>query len=145
MTHYCLFIPPVVNASLYVPTAQTELINFPNQWVADQEYDFGNGLYGKRIAGTITVAANTQNILPVVASGVTSIVDSGGCIGEGDTATPAIASVGHNVVTSSGTVVLSSDVRLVNSTGALNIASRSANTRSNNPNSRYDIWVRYTK
>jgi hypothetical protein len=120
-------------------------MNYPNQWVAGQEYDFGNGLYGKRITGTITIAANTQSIVNVVASGATGIVDNGGYLTEGETGVPATVGVGQSLLNSSGTTNMSSDVRLVNTTGAINIASRSVNARNGNTNSRYDVWVKYTK
>jgi hypothetical protein len=120
-------------------------MNYPNQWVAGQEYDFGNGLYGKRITGTITATANTQNNVNIVPAGVTGIVSSGGSIGFGDSGATGQTSLGQYSVSSAGSTAIASDVRRLDATGALNLVSSSASARTGNANSQYDVWVKYTK
>lgn len=53
------------------------LINRPDKWTANTEYSFGDGLYGYRAVGTITVAANTHTQIGINL-GIKKIVDCGG-------------------------------------------------------------------
>ena len=55
------------------------LLTRPDMWEPDTEYDFGGGLYGKRLVETTgyTIAANSQKDF-VVTNGVTKIVNFGG-------------------------------------------------------------------
>lgn len=55
-------------------------INFPNTWPENTEVYFGNGLYGKRITGSVTLVAGTRQDI-IIASGISSsgkIVSQGG-------------------------------------------------------------------
>jgi hypothetical protein len=139
------YYPPVANASLYVPTAQTELINFPNQWVADQEYDFGNNLYGKRITGTITAAAGAAHDIQVPIPNISGMVDSGGWIKRGsDEYQWALGTSG--ALTASPTSVAVWSRVIVNATaGRFNFNSFSISARTGDANSQYDVWIKYTK
>ena len=45
-------------------------INFPNTWPANQEIYFGNGVYGKKVTGTMPALADSGAIIATFATGV---------------------------------------------------------------------------
>ena len=137
---YCYFIPPVD-----VPTNLSGLINYPNQWPANTEIDLGNGLYGKRITGTITAAADERAAVNIQ-TGVSNVIGYGGTWGTRDGDGGAMSPVGATLTQSSGTASQDfiSDIRLV-ATGYMGFYSTSSQPRSGGANTRYDVWVKYTK
>ncbi|MDR2469791.1 MAG: hypothetical protein LBD27_04845, partial [Tannerella sp.] len=138
LQHMCYFIPP-----LWVAPPDTSLMNFPNQWVAGQEYDFGNNLYGKRIAGSITAAVSATNTINIVTSATTSIVDSGGEVGLGETGTKVTVPVGQNGFDTTMLHTFNNHPIRNIATGAIDFVSQSNYARNGNDNSKYDIWIKY--
>lgn len=117
------------------------LINYPNKWTANTEIDLGNGLYGKRCTGTITIAANTR--AEVYLTGVSQttgrIFACGGSWDRGD------GNINFNVVgsmlTATGVTNLRASMILQNLYSIL-FYSTSDMARTD---ASYDIWVIYTK
>ena len=135
----CYYIPPV-----YVQTNLSGLINYPNQWPANTEIYLGNGLYGKRITGTITAAADERATI-AMQTGVTNVISYGGMWGTRDADGGAMSLVGATLTSPSGTAPQAylSEIRL--QSGSVVFYSVSSQARSGGANTRYDVWVKYTK
>jgi hypothetical protein len=108
-------------------------INRPDLWTANVEYDFGNGLYGQRFTGTITVTKTNLAAVNLNLS-ASKMISSGGEWFDGvnylsTDYTDLSSGIGCGFVrTTSGYITFYSRLR--------------DNDRDNAP---YDIWVIYKK
>jgi hypothetical protein len=105
---------------------------------AGQVHNFGNGLYGMRIKGEITVAANIAitTLFPNIGAN-SLIVDNGGWYSNGNN----LLLLGNASNSTSNTVYNHS--RLVfTSNGDLDLRTLTSHTRSKAP---FDIWIKFTK
>jgi hypothetical protein len=74
-------VAPIVIRAYRLPNTNSDLMNKPNLWVPGVEYDFGDGVYGQRYTGTITVDANVRSEIYINDAGnVDTIVSCGGSI-----------------------------------------------------------------
>jgi hypothetical protein len=135
-TYSCFFIPPL----WLMP--DNSLINFPNQWVPGTEYDFGNGLYGKRVTGTVTRPANERDYKSIT-TGASNVIAFGG-IWRGGGAQASARPIGMPVVLETGPAAYYSELRLFYD-GGIGIYTTSPNARDGSNDARYDLWVKYTK
>lgn len=113
-------------------------INKPSTWTTEIEYDFGDGVYGKRFTGTITASANSWTNVTLLPAGsaAINIIDCGGhfyyctnqAVSIGTTWNSNSYNNGLDNMTPNGS--------------ALNFGSSSACARTNEP---YDIWIIYNK
>lgn len=113
-------------------------INFPNTWPANKEIFFGNGVYGQRFTGTITVAKNTPDNT-VIMTGLQngSIINWGGNWIDADG--NQMGAGGYKGDTVQSLVQLNK----TNLNGQLFFSTNdNTGARTNAP---YDIWVTYTK
>lgn len=111
------------------------MINFPNKWEAGVEYDFGNGLFGRRFKGKITSAAGVVSDIVLLSTHVL-LVSSGGYLSYKYLGSvPIISMVGQ-----SDNVNYSSIVSLPGY--GLRLSCKNQYASSNEP---YDIWVKYEK
>jgi hypothetical protein len=112
---------------------RSDLINRPDKWTANTEIDFGGGLYGYRVTGSKTVAADTYDQVNITVSG-SPIISSYGGYYKTDAGYPLAfpyVDAPSNVVS-----IIFTD------TNHIYIGIRSNRARTNQP---YDIWVKYTK
>ena len=116
-----------------------ELMNKPNLWVAGQEYDFGDGVYGQRFTGNVTHTGKGTKDVNLM-SGLANMISSGGCWNRGvnKTKVPVNASI-IDSGTTSGIIALSCTLNQIDSNLTVRFLNNSAGT------STYDIWVKYTK
>ena len=113
-------------------------INKPNTWTAGTEYDFGDGVYGKRFTGTITASANTFttiNLLPASSPAI-DIIDWGGQFYYANNQTMPIGTTWSTNNYNHGID------NMTRSGNGLNFGSSCGSARTNQP---YDIWMTYTK
>lgn len=116
-------------------------ISFPNTWPENTEVYFGNGLYGKRITGSVTLVAGTRQDI-IITSGISSsgkIISQGGTIKTPtDWECPVPWSYnGLSTVYEAAVFTLHSG-----NTHNLYIYTSDANNAGANT---YDIWCTYTK
>jgi hypothetical protein len=112
-------------------------MNKPNLWQPGIEYDFGDGVYGRRYTGTITANAGVRNEL-VLESNTTfesyRILNKGGYWRYSSV---GIAGITHTDPYSPGyygsMYIASNGIRLMTQSGQ---------NRTSNP---YDVWITYTK
>jgi hypothetical protein len=112
-------------------------INRPDKWNPGIEYDFGDGLYGKRVTGSFVIAANTQTIVELTSFVVSSIVSYGGWwnLGEGSKMAMQSATPGQAYV--SWLYARTDDQHIC--FGTYTTFERTAS------NGQYDVWVTYMK
>ena len=121
------------------------LVSRPNQWPENQEVDLGNGLYGKRITGTITAGAGQRHTIQV-AEGVGNIIAYGGTWGARPDMSAWYVPVSSTVVSATGNLQpYYSDLRLLAASNRIELLTVSDYARAGEPTTRYDIWVKYTK
>ena len=134
--YFTAYYTKTSDAAGSAPTKNMLLINRPDLWTPGTEYDFGGGLYGQRVTGTITVAANTaSNITLFTATAGAKLVDCGGNLvynSNGD-----FMQLGYNQDTS-----YRSGLYGYVANGEFKLHSQTSGARTNAP---YDIWVTYTK
>ncbi len=127
---------------LSLDAAASAVLNRPDLWAIGEEYDFGSNLYGRRFAGSITSAADTQatsTLLPAAtAVAVDRLIEAGG---HWELAENRKASVCAYQTSSVGGKIVSSSISFVAS-GDLALLTVSTTARSARP---YDVWVKYTK
>jgi hypothetical protein len=126
-----------VNGDVGVNGASKVSINRPDLWTPGVEYDFGNGLYGKRATGSIVIAANTQMVTELTSFVVNSIVSYGGWwnLGEGSKMAMQSASPGQAYV--SWLYARTNDRHIC--FGTFTTFERTST------NGQYDVWVTYKK
>lgn len=117
----------------------TYSVNRPDLWSPGVEINFGNSLYGKRVTGTISAAANTNNFI-ALASGASFILDSGWIYKIADT-DPYNE---YDQVPTTYSISNRASYIYLNQLPNKNITfiTRTENTRTNCP---YDVWVLYKK
>ncbi|MDR2889670.1 MAG: collagen-like protein [Lachnospiraceae bacterium] len=116
------------------------LIIRPDLWVSGTEYNFGNGLYGRRFTGTITQAVKTQNTITLANLGASGRTSAYG--GWWHTGSVCFNLSDFNGVTQhSRMMVILANANGFN-IGDLLLCTTSEMARTNCP---YDVWVKYTK
>ena len=115
-----------------------ELMNKPNTWVAGQEYDFGDGIYGQRFTGSVThTATNTYKDITLLTTRPSTLISSGGNWYRGTN--NFTMTIGQTAMKNSNDIIFGSFVYA----GPAGLCVRFFN---NDPmTSTYDIWVKYTK
>ena len=115
-------------------------INFPNTWPENKEIYFGNGLYGQRFTGKITVASETWITTQLVPAGSPAlhIVSNGGkwVYSNDGSEIPLNSNWNYQINFNNGID------NMTPKGGAMNFGSVSSTARTNAP---YDIWITYTK
>jgi hypothetical protein len=109
----------------------------PDTWVSGQEYKLGNGLYGRRYTGSITVARNINLTLDNLGASA-RVVASGGWWNSGG----FIGALGEIWNTDNHSALLLANNSTGYSNGDLVFNTVSGNARNS---AAYDIWVKYTK
>jgi hypothetical protein len=130
--YYCYFIPPVATVPKVINTAySTTEIDTGKTWID------GKPIYKRVFSGNITQAANTNNVVTLVASGIESIVLSEGYFVAGLNIKMKVGGSYYNPVTPD-------DYRsaVYTDTNALKLGTYSSLVRNN---SAYAISVEYTK
>jgi hypothetical protein len=122
--------------------AANHLADRPDLWVTDTEYDLGNGLYGQRFTGTLSITtANQADTQVLINSQINDLIDSGGWI-----KAPDDTSVKHQINMPITTLTDHTDIgasRLeIHPNGQLVIW---AQMNVIAPSIPYDIWIKYTK
>jgi hypothetical protein len=118
----------------------SSLILRPDLWVNGTEYNFGNGLYGRRFTGTITQSANVENSYAAINLGTTARLSLyGGWWYNGS----HYMSVGdYNGDTRNSRVVIMGTASTSHKIGDLVLITITGTARTN---ASYDLWVKYTK
>jgi len=117
------------------------LLTRPDMWEPNTEYDFGGGLYGKRIMDTSIDIASGNTIQPsIAASGVTAIVGYGGMYGNSSS---AMAGFGAPIVIRTNSTIAAESAPQINGTGGL--VARICNINWTTNINKYDVWVTYRK
>jgi hypothetical protein len=107
--------------------------NNPNSWQQNVEIDFGDGTFGWRHTGNITIGANTTHQINSQTPSMSNVIDSGGWFGE-NTQYRRFG-FGHYVDANTFSNVISQSPDYM-------IYTRASVVRTSSP---YDIWVRYRK
>lgn len=116
---------------------KAEMMMKPNTWPSGVEQDFGDGVYGMRIKGTISAAAGATTITPVagVSGSNVNLINYGGWT-QASNGDLNRAGVPYNVPDLTiGMFIRATDNKLC-------IYSKEVSARTNVP---YDVWVLYTK
>ncbi len=114
------------------------LLTRPDLWEYNTEYDFGGGLYGKRMADTTLNVAAKSHVDIVLEGSATAIVAYGGTYGN----TGAQTTVGSSFTDSNDTLCMNASVYKA-STGGIKL--RLANISWSNNITQYDVWATYRK
>jgi hypothetical protein len=111
-------------------------INRPDLWEVDKEYDFGNGLYGKRYTGTITLNAS-KKVVTLGNQAIESFVSTNGGlqIGTHKVPVPYLDFAG-------GTKELLT-IAQVHSDKGVCVLTTLSNTAVNDVS--YDVWITYKR
>lgn len=119
---------------------EASLILRPDLWVPGTEYEFDNGLYGRRFEGTITQNAGIEKVIVLANIGSTArLLAYGGEWNDGwNYAMVEGVNLSHTIYSR---LVLVQDVSGLNK-GDLRFTTLSSGGRTDSP---YDIWVKYTK
>lgn len=120
-----------------------ELMNKPNLWVAGQEYDFGDGIYGQRFTGNVTpAAANKAKEILLTSTIYSNIIESGGMWnrGKGKFSLPI-----GGISSTTGSIELMSSIYTKNNVGGTTSGLYAAFLDNGVSTTTYDIWVKYTK
>lgn len=124
-------------------TDPSGLINHPHLWAENVEVNLGNGLFGRKVSGTIGAAANVFVNTAVVPQQATRLrlVDAGGWWQAG---APDFYPINQTVLNDNGVILCSSNIV---SYGEFTIGCRTMSTivRQGSNHNYYDIWVKYTK
>ncbi len=116
----------------------SDIINYPNLWEPNKEYNFGHGLYGIRITGTVTIEKEkSHNISFSNIQNLTGIVEQGGWWVIADNSHNKVPVTGHQAAGSAWFWIENFD------NDRLNFVSLSY--QGNRTNASYDAWVKYTK
>ena len=117
-----------------------ELMQKPNKWESGKEYDFGDGVYGKRLTGTLTVAKNVVSTDKIIfySGGLVNVISYGGWMDIGDGSRYTVPSTDIDDLSKMGNIYL----LYTYVTKQLQLRSLSMVDRTNAP---YDVWVLYTK
>ena len=120
-----------------------ELMHKPNKWDPGKEYDFGDGVYGKRLTGTLTVAKNVESTDKIIfySGGPVNVISYGGWMDVGDGSRYTVPSTYIYDLPKEGYM---GNIYLFYTyvTKQLQLRSLSMVDRTNAP---YDVWVLYTK
>jgi hypothetical protein len=126
-------------------TYDYDLAARPNKWPENTEVDLGDGLFGYRATGTITATVNTENSRIIVRN-VDLIISCSGWICAG---VDAYKQTINKVVTTNTGMPLTiwgrSSVDVEPIAGILTLRSVFSNPRYGNSNSRFEIYLTYTK
>jgi hypothetical protein len=134
---YIAYVPPIISVNNDVG-----LINYPNQWVVGQEYDFGNGLFGQRFTGNMpntTAGMNTNKQISGMLGNSFRLVANGGYCAY-DAAGNSQLPLG-TTYTGTGTVNTSSAIAIGSNNGIYLYLT----TQTNAATPPYDVWIKYTK
>jgi hypothetical protein len=118
---------------------ESSLMLRPDLWEVNKEYQFGNGLYGRRFKGEITEKPAIANALLLGNLGVTAKVRE--CDGSWHHGTADIM-LGNAASSNVMSRLSITDTTVGYAKGDLVLATVSNVQRTNSP---YDIWVKYTK
>lgn len=114
-------------------------IEYPNTWTPGVEYDFGNGLYGQRFTGTYSLSAKQWKSINLSTLIPSSIIDYGGTIQQSTWFnTLPLSYIGTDGALQSEATIWYDPS---NNTG-LTVSIYFSAAQSN---SKYDVWVKYTK
>jgi hypothetical protein len=111
----------------------------PDLWEVDKEYQFGNGLYGRRFKGEVTEKPEIENIVLLANLGETvQVWECDGSWYHGNANIMLGGTAGNNIMSRLAVV----DITTGYAKGDLILNTVSRWQRTKSP---YDIWVKYTK
>ena len=126
---------------------QSDFKTNEKSWVANQEYDFGDGTYGKRVTGNIVGVAGAAVATTLVSSTSPTwkFISCDGNFQRGIGAGGQV-SVGDTLLAIGGTAVLCQSSIYMNDAGtAISLISISDQARVGTTNNAFDVWIRYSK
>ena len=121
------------------------LLNKPNLWEVGKEYDFGDGVYGQRFTGRITVNAKVGSDV-ILTDSISNVnpVSIGGWIAWDSNDGSKTNRVPINTAEGNNSSPIEAILYFNDAAGANGIHLHSYSFR-NRTNAPYDIWILYTK
>ena len=117
------------------------MISRPDLWATNTEIAFGDGLYGYRKTGTLTVAARTRSITNIV-NNVDTIVGCGGWWTARNNLIKMSVTGAWVIATGVPDIAMASCIDIDLNTNYIRLVTSDEQARTDAP---YDVWVLYTK